>query len=106
MRTILLLALPALVLAGCTRPGVPTEVQVKLVQVPVRAACPAKTEYDKLKSSRPRPLREQPMPATAEERSAKTAAQLGRFEAEGGWADRAEAALDRCQVEEGLAPSP
>lgn len=103
MKTILVLA-GALALAGCGTTTA-TEVRVETVNVPVRAPCPAKAEYDKLKRSRPVPLRNQPMPDTAEERVAKQAAQLGRFEAEGGWADRAEAALDRCQ-EEGLAPKP
>ncbi len=97
--------LPALALAGCGA-GVATETRVQIVRVPVPAPCPAKPEYDKLKASRPRPLREQQMPATAEERSAKVQAQLGRFEAEGGWADRAEAALDRCALVEAVAPSP
>lgn len=96
-----------LAVAGCaTTSGKPTEVRTVIQKVPVRAACPDKATYDKLKATRPRPLRTQAMPATAEERSAKTAAQLGRFEAEGGWADRAEAALDRCQLQEGVAPSP
>lgn len=103
MKTILVLA-GALALAGCGTTAA-TEVRVETVNVPVRAPCPARAEYDKLKRSRPVPLRNQPMPDTAEERVAKQAAQLGRFEAEGGWADRAEAALDRCQ-EEGLAPKP
>lgn len=103
MKTILVL-IGALALAGCGTTAA-TEVRIETVKVPVRAACPAKAEYDKLKRTRPVPLRNQPMPDTAEERVAKQAAQLGRFEAEGGWADRAEAALDRCQ-EEALAPSP
>lgn len=104
MKTTAILA-GALALAGCATAGRPTEVRTVTVNVPVRAACPDKATYDRLKATRPRPLREQPMPGTAEERSAKTLAQLGRFEAEGGWADRAEAALDRCQ-DEALAPRP
>lgn len=103
MKTILVIA-GALALAGCGK-TVATEVRIERINVPVPAPCPAKAEYDKLKRSRPVPLRSQPMPGTAEERVAKQAAQLGRFEAEGGWADRAEAALDRCQ-KEGLAPTP
>lgn len=103
MKTILVM-LGALALTGCGTTAA-TEVRIETVKVPVRAPCPAKAEYDKLKRTRPVPLRNQPMPDTAEERVARSQAQLGRFEAEGGWADRAEAALDRCQ-EEALAPSP
>lgn len=72
--------------------------RIKTVQVPVRAPCPDPETYGEIKNARPVPLRSQPKPATAEERVAKTAAQLGRYEAEGGWADQATAALDRCQL--------
>jgi hypothetical protein len=101
MKTILVM-LGALALAGCGATAA-TEVRVETVKVPVPAPCPARPAYEKLKKGRPVPLRNQPMPGTAEERVARQAAQLGRFEAEGGWADQVEAALDRCQLE-GLAP--
>lgn len=95
------LALVGLSLGGCATHRPATELRVETVKVPVRAACPAPAEYAKLKSTRPRPLVDTPMPETAEQRVGKTAAQLGRFEAPGGWADRVEAALDRCQQEGG-----
>lgn len=52
--------------------------------------------YAEIVAKRPKPLRDQPMPATAQERTAKTAAQLGRYEAKGGWADDVQAIVDRC----------
>lgn len=103
MKTILVTAL-ALTLGGCGAATV-TQTRVQVVKEPVPAPCPDKAAYAKLKAGRPVPLRNQPMPGTAEERVARQAAQLGRFEAEGAWADKVEAALDRCQ-QEGLAPSP
>lgn len=104
MKTIAILG-AALLLAGCGA-GTATETRVQIERVPVRAPCPDKATYDSLKAGRPKPLRSTPMPATADERVAKQAAQLGRFEAAGGWADQAEAALDRCQRGEDLTPSP
>lgn len=95
----------AVTLASCGA-GTATEVRVQIEKVPVRAPCPDKKTYDDLKSSRPAPLRSQPMPDTAQERVAKTTAQLGRYEAPGGWGDRASAALDRCQEGQDLTPSP
>lgn len=98
-----------MLLAGC---GTTRYVEVdRPVSVPVktRVACPDKATYDKLKSERPVPLRQQKAPATAVERVAKTEAQLGLYEAEGGWGDKAQAALDRCQVadpEPGVAVKP
>jgi len=92
-----LIVIATLALAGCGSKVIYKD-RIVTVNVPVRAACPDKPTYDKLKADRPKPLRTQPMPATPEERVAKSNAQLGRFEAEGGWADRAEAALDRCQA--------
>lgn len=86
--------------------GTAIETRVQIEKVPVRAPCPDKATYDGLKASRPKPLRSQPMPPTADERVAKQAAQLGRYEAAGGWGDQAEAALDRCQRGEDLTPSP
>jgi len=94
MRIILI---AALLTAGCN--GVPVRTEIKTINVPVPAPCPDKTIYTKLKSTRPSPpLRDLPMPASPEERVAKTAAQLGLYEREGGWADQVIAALDRCQV--------
>jgi hypothetical protein len=89
-------------LAACT-PKVITKTEIRTVRVPVRVDCPDATAYQGLKESRPVPLRTLPMPETPEERVAKSQAQLGRYEAEGGWADRVTVVLDRCQAE-GLAP--
>ena len=88
-----------LVVAGCARtpPPRPVEVKTQVVEVQVRAPCPDPAERLRLRSTRPARLGDQPMPATARERVAKTAAQLGRYEAPGAWADQVDAALDRCQ---------
>ncbi len=92
--------LMSLIVTACgPRPAV-VQTRVQVEKVPVPARCPDRASYEALKKDRPRPLRERAMPASPEERVAQTAAQLGRFEAKGGWADRAEAILDRCQ--EGL----
>lgn len=95
MRKLCVIALAGL-LSACGA-GTAVETRVQIERVPVPAPCPDRETYEALKKSRPVPLRDQPMPGSAEERVAKTAAQLGRFEAKGGWADRAEAVLDRCQ---------
>lgn len=105
MKTIVILG-AALLLAGCGRTGVATETKFQIERVPVRAPCPDRKTYEALKAGRPKPLRSQPMPATADERVAKQAAQLGRYEAAGGWGDQAEAALDRCQGGEDLTAAP
>lgn len=99
-RTALLAAvLAVLLLSGCARPEKPrpVEVRTQIVEVPVPAPCPAAAERERLRAARPVPLRDQPMPTSARERVAKTAAQLGRYEAAGGYADQVDAALDRCQ---------
>ena len=96
-RAVLMLASLVLV-AGCkTTRDIPVEVQIKTVEVAVRAPCPDPVERTRLKSLRPDPLRNTPMPATAAERVAKSTAQLGRYEARGAWADQVDAVLDRCQ---------
>ncbi|WP_156930381.1 hypothetical protein [Sphingomonas jaspsi] len=87
-----------LALGACTPKQVIVEKPVvTYVEKPV--ACPSKEERARLKALRPTPLREQDMPASAVERNAKAQAQLGRYEAEGGWADQVDSALDRCQVQ-------
>lgn len=90
-------------LAACS-PKVITKTEIKTVQVAVRAPCPDRPTYDDLKAGRPVPLRTQPMPPSPEQRVAQSQAQLGRYEAEGAWADRVSAALDRCQAEGVAAP--
>lgn len=92
----LLLPLCALVLAACSK-TVTVEKPV-IVHVPVKAPCPSKEEAARLKANRPAPLRNQPMPSTAEERVAQTSAQLGDYEAPGRWGDQVISALDRCQA--------
>ncbi len=104
MRNIGIVALAGL-LAGCGA-GQAVETRIQIERVPVRAPCPDKATYDGLVADQPVPLRNQAMPATAQERVARTTAQLGRYEARGGWADRTRAALDRCQKGEDLTPSP
>lgn len=102
MKTIIVIA-GALLLAACgSDGGVRVETQYKTLYVPTPAPCPKVDVYEALVASRPKPLVSQPMPPTAEERNAKTSAQLGRYEARGGWADKVQAALDRCQAK-GLA---
>lgn len=105
MKTIAILG-AALALAGCGASGTAIETRIQIEKVPVRARCPDAETYNAIVKSRPTRLAEQPMPATAQERTAKTAAQLGRYEAKGGWADKAQAALDRCQQAEDLTPTP
>lgn len=82
---------------GRTPPPRPIEVQTQTVEVQVRAPCPDPAERQRLRVGRPARLADQPMPATARERVAQTTAQLGRYEAPGGWADQVDAAFDRCQ---------
>lgn len=103
MNRLLILA-PLALVAGC-KSGVVVEERIRTVTVTVRGPCPAPESYTAIKTDRPRPLREQPMPASPEERVGRTSAQLGKYEAEGGWADRAMSALDRCQ-REGVDPQP
>lgn len=98
MSRVLIVSVAVSALAACT-PRVITKTEIKTVQVPVRVNCPDAETYRALKGSRPVVLRSQPMPPSAEERVAKGQAQLGRYEAEGGWADQVSAALDRCQAE-------
>lgn len=90
-------ALPILLVLGACAPKVMTVEKPVITYAEVPAACPPKAERDRLRAARPKPLRDQPMPATAVERTAVTVAQLGRYEAEGGYADQVDAALDRCQ---------
>jgi hypothetical protein len=98
----LIAALPIALLAGCATAPRPIEVQIKTIEVPVRAPCPAPTERARLKTLRPVPLRSAVMPPTVAERVAKAFAQLGLYEAKGAYADQIDAALDRCQ--EGTPP--
>lgn len=85
----------ALALGACTKTITVEKPVVTRVEIPV--ACPSPEERERLRTLRPAPLRTEPMPDTAVERNAKTVAQLGKYEAEGGYADQVDAALDRCQ---------
>lgn len=90
-------------LAGCG-PRVITKTEIKTVEVPVRVSCPDDSTYAEIMAQRPVPLRQQEMPTTAEQRVAVSQAQLGRYEAEGAWADQASAVIHRCHAQ-GVAPT-
>lgn len=96
-RTLTIMA--ACALTACGRDHAPLIVEkpvITYVDHPVQ--CPSPAERERLRALRPAPLRTTPMPDTVVERNAKTQAQLGKYEAEGGYADQVDAALDRCQV--------
>lgn len=92
-------ALLPLVLPGCARMPSPrpAEIRTSIVSVAVPAPCPVAVERDRLRALRPPLLAKTPMPPTPIERVARIVAQLGLYEAAGGWADQVDAALDRCQ---------
>jgi len=71
----------------------PAPIQTETIVV----RCPSEADIKKLRAARPRPLRNQKMPATAAERVAKTAAQLGLYEARGRWADQVEQLFAKCE---------
>ncbi len=110
MKRIATIAL-ALSLAACKTTAPITQTEYRVVTVTKRGPCPDEGTYNKLKASRPEPLRNQARPSTGVERAARTSAQLGMYEAPGKWADQVSAALDRCQVAsedrvEGVADKP
>lgn len=90
-----LCAVLALLSACGAKPVTIEKISTVYVEKPI--ACPSPAERARIKALRPKPLREQPMPPTAVERNAKAQAQLGLYEAEGGYADQVDATLDRCQ---------
>jgi hypothetical protein len=97
-RTLALMALCAVMalLTACGRE--PLVVEKPVIQyVEKRVECPSAEEREKLRQARPKPLRDTPMPDSVVERNGKTEAQLGKYEATGGYADQVDAALDRCQ---------
>lgn len=91
------IALAALALSACAHTRTVTVEKTVEVKVAVPAPCPDKAERARLRTLRPVPLRSQPMPPTAVERTGRAIGQLGKYEAEGGYADQVDAALDRCQ---------
>lgn len=96
MKHLALLALVAL--SACNPASVrPTVEKPVITYVEKRIECPSKEERDRLRNARPKPLRDQAMPTDPVERSGQVNAQLGEYEATGGYADQVEAALDRCQ---------
>lgn len=108
-KAIIAAALAAITLAGCGG-GVAVETRYKTITTTVRGPCPDEATYAGIVAARPTPLRKQARPSTPVERTARTSAQLGLFEAAGGWADKVLAILARCQVAsststEGLADS-
>lgn len=100
IRIALALVVLALPVAGCAHVAPVVETKYKTITVTKRGPCPDSSVYNRLKASRPTPLRRQAKPASGVERTARTAAQLGLYEREGGWADQVGSALDRCQVAE------
>lgn len=93
-----LLAVVLLALTGCVHRPIALAPPLPIVLTTVvRAPCPDPAERARLRAARPTPLARTPMPATSRERVDKAIAQLGRYEASGGYADQVEAVLDRCQ---------
>jgi hypothetical protein len=89
--------IPLIALLGaCSHNPIVVEKHV-ITYVEKRVECPSAADREALREARPKPLRETPMPDSVVERSGKTGAQLGKYEATGGWADQVDAALDRCQ---------
>lgn len=93
-----LCAVMALFTAGCGHRPAPLVVEKPVITyVEKRVECPSAEDREALRQARPQPLRDTPMPDSVVERDAKSQAQLGKYEATGGWADQVDAALDRCQ---------
>lgn len=106
IRIMLAAAVLALGAAGCTTTGTAVEKKYVTVHVPVRAPCPDDAAYETVKAALPTPLREQERPATEEARHAAERAQLGRYEAPGGFADQAMAVIDDCRSRQPLVNPP
>lgn len=113
MTRIALVIAVASLLGACASTPAPVETRWRTVTVTKRGPCPDRATYERLRASRPTPLRNQARPRTGVERTARTAAQLGLYEGSGRWADQVQAVLDRCQAEgaereesEGLADQP
>lgn len=90
---------PLLILSACAAKPLPVRVEYEKVFVNVPAPCPETGVGAALIASRPQPLRTTERPSDASVRSGKSQAQLGKYEAEGGWADKVIAALTRCQAD-------
>lgn len=71
---------------------------VKVVEKKIVERCPNEAEIERLRAAKPKPLRDQAMPATTAERVARTAAQLGLYEATGRWADQVEKSFRDCEA--------
>lgn len=95
----ILLLSPLLLLAACGHDAIPVQTQFQPVYVTTPAPCPERKVSDDLISTRPVPLRNSPKPPEADKRSALSQAQLGKYEALGGWADKVTDALKRCQTQ-------
>lgn len=98
MKSMILTAVMAITISGCTTAGTAVETRYKTITTTVRGPCPDEGTYKQLVANRPRPLRDQARPRSGVERNARIAAQLGLFEAAGGWADKVLAVLARCQI--------
>lgn len=97
MKSLVAAAVLAITLAGCGH-GVAVETRYKTITTTVRGPCPDEATYREIVAKRPVPLRDQARPSTPVERNARQSAQLGMFEAAGGWADKVLSILARCQV--------
>jgi len=93
---LILALLVSSLVSACASPVI--QERIREVRVPVRVECPAAPERARLRTLRPTRLQDQIMPTTAVERNAKSQAQLGLYEAQGGYADQVDAALNRCQT--------
>lgn len=93
------LAALCLLAGGCAGRPAPVRTEFQPVYINVPAVCPDPLISDQLIADRPTPLREAAKPSDPSVRSAKSQAQLGKYEAEGGWADKVVAALKRCQLQ-------
>lgn len=97
MKKLVVIVALAAVLSGCAAKPMAVKTEYEKVYVNVPAPCPETGVAEALLAARPQPLRETERPSDASVRSGKSQAQLGKYEAEGGWADQVVAALNRCQ---------
>ena len=108
MIRIILSALLIFGLTACQTPAAVIEKEYVRVNVPVRAPCPDDETYNAVMAARPVPIRDQgiPRPANDAEELAILRPQLGRYEAEGGFADQATAVIESCHSRVALDPPP
>lgn len=100
----LLLCLAILLLGACAHDQGVARIEYRKVYVTVPDKCPDDETYAKVMATKPVPLREQQRPATEAEQRAAERAQLGRYEAPGGYADQSSTVLKSCNARKPLAP--